>query len=652
MSNIRIILLTSAVLGALFAPSFSFASHGNAVQDFYISASPSGMREVGRTSQIQYVISLNSEGGFDESVSLKFNSAYSDLSGSFSRASIVPGQISTLTLSASGAATLGEYASGIEVVGTSNGLPSLVRKLPIQIRVTDATSTSPAPAITASLSATVNGIITSQVLRGAPVTVNWTSQNATVCQAISGAGFSTGGAVSGSINIPALTNGATFAIQCTGSGNTQNASITVNTFTHKLYVAAYEMENCAQNSAYPMGSDASYIRTSFFGPGGYISSEGSAYTRIPITIATTGDYVLQDAIFTNFFVGQDYHFCDAEGVPANFNSLIFPQERTISLFYQNLYFGEDDGASDNGGGQTNNESYSVPAVNTQTASFIYQNSALLNGAVNPQGAVTSAWFEYGTSPSLGSTTFAQPAGMGVNSILYSFALTGLSADTTYYYRAVASNKNGTVYGSILSFRTLGYVAPVIIVPPAPAPAPTPVPAPQPVVTVVQVAENPLACVDISTELDKQELLSDQEFNYILHIENSCSAILSNLSIVVTLPGEVSFVSTSYPFRKNNGVVTYNLGTLDKDTEASILIHAKTGSVKRGEIITFFSRANFLYQGKNYSVSSPLSVVIGAKNFFSANVLDFAGNILDYLLIVLIVVGVMFAWNFFKKNKKG
>ena len=309
---------------------------------------------------------------------------------------------------------------------------------------------------------------------------------------------------------------------------------------------------------------------------------------------------------------------------------------TVAASYAGLTATAVIGVNNNSNGGGGNK----PIVMTKDATIIAKYSGLLGGAVNPSGSDTVVWFEYGTTPALGEEGPVQAVGSGTGELPMAYALLTLNPDTTYYFRAGAENIYGVSYGQILNFRTLKSLAPVVIAP-----------APQPIVTVVQVAENPLACVDASAELDRPELLANQEFNYVLHIQNNCSANLSKLSIVITLPEEVSFVSTSYPFRKNNGTITYNLGVLEKDTEATILIQAKTGSVKKGETITFFSRANFLYQGKNYSVSSPFSVVIGSKSFFSANVLDFAGNILDYLLIVLIVVGVMFAWNFFKNKKK-
>ncbi len=104
----------------------------------------------------------------------------------------------------------------------------------------------------------------------------------------------------------------------------------------------------------------------------------------------------------------------------------------------------------------------VPSLVTIAASNIAATAATLNGTVNPNGSATSAYFEWGTDNTLStcSTTSAQSIGSGTTDVALAENLTGLSPNTTYYYRIVGENSAGTVQGSILSFTT--------VVPPASA----------------------------------------------------------------------------------------------------------------------------------------------------------------------------------------
>lgn len=96
---------------------------------------------------------------------------------------------------------------------------------------------------------------------------------------------------------------------------------------------------------------------------------------------------------------------------------------------------------------------SQPSVTTNSATNVGQNSATLNGYVNPNGSTdTTRWFEWGTSS--GNLNFStNHNNQGSSASNFSDSVAGLSANTTYYFRAVARNSAGTVYGSVLSFRT-------------------------------------------------------------------------------------------------------------------------------------------------------------------------------------------------------
>lgn len=100
---------------------------------------------------------------------------------------------------------------------------------------------------------------------------------------------------------------------------------------------------------------------------------------------------------------------------------------------------------------------STPVVDTTSAADVATSSATLRASVNPNGAATTYWFEYGQDSLLGNilahTTETQLSGSGTASISVSTKVFGLNADTRYYYRVVARNSFGTVRGDIVNFRT-------------------------------------------------------------------------------------------------------------------------------------------------------------------------------------------------------
>jgi hypothetical protein len=97
----------------------------------------------------------------------------------------------------------------------------------------------------------------------------------------------------------------------------------------------------------------------------------------------------------------------------------------------------------------------VPAVQTGAASEVKQKSATLNATVNPEGGeVSDCHFEYGPSEAYGSrVACAAPPGSGTTPVAVSAAAVGLTPNTSYHFRIVATNPGGTSYGSDLGFKT-------------------------------------------------------------------------------------------------------------------------------------------------------------------------------------------------------
>jgi hypothetical protein len=94
-----------------------------------------------------------------------------------------------------------------------------------------------------------------------------------------------------------------------------------------------------------------------------------------------------------------------------------------------------------------------PTVSTGGTSQVTQTSVTLTGHVNPNGAQTTYFFQYGTSTLYGATTGPTDAGAGTNSKIATAGLTGLAPFTKYHYRIVAQNSKGTTFGGDRTFTT-------------------------------------------------------------------------------------------------------------------------------------------------------------------------------------------------------
>ena len=105
---------------------------------------------------------------------------------------------------------------------------------------------------------------------------------------------------------------------------------------------------------------------------------------------------------------------------------------------------------------------SPPTVTTTAATSISNSSATLRGTDVPNGAATTGWFRFSaTDPVTCNDTFGSRAptsggtslGSGNSTVSFSRSISGLSAGTTYYYCAIASNSEGLRFGGVLSFTT-------------------------------------------------------------------------------------------------------------------------------------------------------------------------------------------------------
>lgn len=87
------------------------------------------------------------------------------------------------------------------------------------------------------------------------------------------------------------------------------------------------------------------------------------------------------------------------------------------------------------------------------ATSISGTGGTLNGIVNPNGKATTVWFEYGPTTGYGRTTARQEIGAGADAVAVAAVIGGLAPLTTYHYRVVAENADGTAYSGDFVFDT-------------------------------------------------------------------------------------------------------------------------------------------------------------------------------------------------------
>jgi hypothetical protein len=94
-----------------------------------------------------------------------------------------------------------------------------------------------------------------------------------------------------------------------------------------------------------------------------------------------------------------------------------------------------------------------PTVQTLAASGVTTNFGIMNGTVNPNGAETHSYFEYGTTTAYANVGAVSDDGYGNSAIPLQYGIANAIPNTTYHYQIVAYNSGGTNYGGDVSFTT-------------------------------------------------------------------------------------------------------------------------------------------------------------------------------------------------------
>lgn len=292
-----------------------------------------------------------------------------------------------------------------------------------------------------------------------------------------------------------------------------------------------------------------------------------------------------------------------------------------------------------------------PIVITKNANYISISSVLLNSSVNPNNAITTAWFEYGQNPSSVIKTDEQPMGIGNMNYAYSKAISGLKPDTSYHFRVVSRNPYGISYGATLNFRThRKYII---------------------LKTYNRIPLNvynrssvtPLnsfkksQCAVLISSINTDKTILEKNSIYTVTYKNMCNYNLSDAFLKIVFPANISFKSIDYPpFNRDTNGISYNLGNISSGNRSSIniLIKAKSNITSEDNLM-FSSVLNFNNnRGEFESVSSYINASIGTHGtlnlgaFIISSVSDLFNNWI-FILLVVFFAGVVVWEIFFSKE---
>ena len=252
-----------------------------------------------------------------------------------------------------------------------------------------------------------------------------TTQNPTVSNSHTTDGTGTGEFVS---SITGLTNNVTYYVRAYATNSNGTSYGEERSFTTQEGLAVVTTKNVTSITATSAVS------------GGEITDDGGfSITARGVCWSTSQNPTTADA-----------HTSDGTGTGSYSSSL-------TSLTYNTTYYVRAYATNSKGTSYGEEKTFTTnklaPTVTTTDVTSITSNSAVTGGNVTADGGanVTARGVCYGTSQN--PTISGQHTSDGNGTGAFTSTLTGLTANTTYYVRAYATNSEGTSYGSQKTFTT-------------------------------------------------------------------------------------------------------------------------------------------------------------------------------------------------------
>ncbi len=331
----------------------------------------------------------------------------------------------------------------------------------------------------------------------------------------------------------------------------------------------------------------------------------------------------------------------------------YPNQGTNGTISVNPYLTTNYTATARGSNCTNSDSVTVyvaginsnarPQAITNPATLVTASSAKLNGIAIANGNTnTTAWFEWGTTANLGAATQIQNIG-SAGSLAYSYVLSGLYPNTTYYFRAVAQNQSGIASGETLSFRT---GAGVYVPPPVTTTRTRVVTKTQ----VVNVGKSAPSLLEMRVESLNDHMCVGGEIEYTISYKNISNSTLTDAVLQVTHPKQLEFIDASKgDYSASERKLTFGIGTLSPGEEGSITVRGRvTTDASIGDLIV--TTATVVYtnpatHAQEDAIAYSLTTIskdcpngLGANALFGDSFLPH--TLLEWLLLILIILALI------------
>ncbi len=303
------------------------------------------------------------------------------------------------------------------------------------------------------------------------------------------------------------------------------------------------------------------------------------------------------------------------------------------------YCADGDSETDTVTVRVNNAADSAPQAITTSATILGTTQARLGGIAVPNTTdeTTRAWFEWGSTGSLGNRTTSQIINLNNSSQYYSDLVSGLRAGTTYFYRAVVENDNGTSYGDIVSFRTTSIS--------------TTTPPPRVVNTqTVVVAQSAPSLLELRVDSNYDRMCIGGTIDYTITYRNISSQTLEKTVLRFTHPKELTYISSSRgEYEIVDRTMTIDLGTVAPGETGTITVHARVNETAvRGNLtvttVSVVYTNSKTHAQEDATAYSLITVSNDCPNILGASAFGFGAflptTLLGWLLLILIILALI------------